>query len=683
VHHGPSRFAAGIFSVKLSWFIFIVFVFPAWAGKNSPANAKPSNADCLACHNDATLQKDGPNGKPISLYVNEDHFKNSVHSVFSCTDCHSDVKQSPHETTPKKATCAQCHEQAQKDYDHGFHAKAVARGDTQAATCVDCHGSPHETVPSSDHNSKVYRTNIPKTCAACHGLKLVVESRGVSTQPAFSYQESVHGKAVAAGSQKAAVCTDCHGNHDILPPGDPSSSIFKFNVPQTCGKCHEAVKSEFMTSTHGQALTRGNWSAPVCTDCHGIHLIKKHVDPTSSVAAQNLARTTCGQCHESVKLSQEFGIAGRRASTYLASYHGMASQLGSSVVANCASCHGVHNILPSSDPRSMISQQNLAKTCGQCHPGANENFTKGKVHLDNAALEADVGTVVVRWVRKFYLWVIAVVIGGMALHNLIVWRNKAVKQRRQQRRVVERMSRSQRVQHFVLLISFITLVITGFALKFPTSWFARLLGMGETWRSIIHRIAGVVLIGAGAWHVVYIRFSREGRALIKDLLPKASDATGALDVMRYHLGFSSKHPQFGRFGYAEKAEYWALVWGTILMAATGLMAWFKVGVGSVLPRWSIDVALAIHFYEAILATLAIVVWHFYLVMFDPDTYPMNWAWFDGKMSLEQYKREHPLDTTSIRAAEEAAEAERSGSGEAGVTAAQQQEPEQPSGTRQE
>ena len=98
---------------------------------------------------------------------------------------------------------------------------------------------------------------------------------------------------------------------------------------------------------------------------------------------------------------------------------------------------------------------------------------------------------------------------------------------------------------------------------------------------------------------------------------------------------------FRRFSYAEKAEYWALVWGMFVMAATGLMAWFKVFVGERVPGWWVDVAITIHWYEAMLATLAIIVWHIYAVIFDPDAYPMNWAWFDGKMSIEHYEHEHP------------------------------------------
>src|SRR5581483_3047167 len=326
--------------------VFIAFSIAAWAAQT------PTNDDCLACHGDATLSKE-IDGKPVSLYVSPDKFKVSIHgSMFSCVDCHTDIKTSMHEATPAKVNCAQCHQDQQAVYDRGLHAKAIAAGNKNAATCVDCHGSPHELLPASDPNSKVNHANIPKTCGTCHGQKFVMESSGIGTQPFVAYQESVHGRGNAAGIEKSAVCTDCHGTHEILTASDSKSPIFKFNVPTTCGKCHEAVKQQFVTSIHGQAIVRGDWQAPVCTDCHGIHGIKAKGDPNSAVSAQNLAQATCARCHESVRLSQEFGFDPRKAKTYLASYHGLASQLGSPVVANCASCHGVHNILPSSDPRS-------------------------------------------------------------------------------------------------------------------------------------------------------------------------------------------------------------------------------------------------------------------------------------------------------------------------------------------
>ncbi|OLC93748.1 MAG: hypothetical protein AUH86_16035 [Acidobacteria bacterium 13_1_40CM_4_58_4] len=412
-----------------------------------------------------------------------------------------------------------------------------------------------------------------------------------------------------------------------------------------------------MRSIHGQAIARGNSQAPVCTDCHGIHSIKSHIDPNSSVAAQNLARTTCARCHEGVRLSQEFGFEGRRATTYLASYHGLASKLGSQVVANCASCHGVHNILPSSDPHSTINKANLVNTCGQCHPGVTEKFVAAKVHVD-APLSADTGSMAVHWIRKFYLTLIAFVIGSMAVHNLVIWRRKAILRRKAEQRLVTRMSRNQRFQHMLLFASFIVLVLTGFALKFPDSWFAALLGMSERVRGITHRVVAVVLIGVGTYHLFYITFSRAGRRLIEDFLPIPKDATDVWRTLRYYLGLDCDKPDFARFNYAEKAEYWALVWGLFVMATTGIMLWAKVSFGNLLPRWWLDIATAIHFYEAVLATLAIVVWHFYQVFFDPDVYPMNWAWWDGKMPFEHYREEHALDAETLLEAARTRPAER-------------------------
>ena len=628
------RFSVGIVLT------FVLTLSSAASAKKEPA--KPTADECLACHSDATLTHD-VDGKPASLHVDPQGFKDSIHgSLFTCVDCHTDVKSAAHETTPKKISCATCHADQQAAYDRSFHGKSVQAGNSKAATCVDCHGSPHELLPAGDRKSRVNHANIPATCGACHSQKFVMQDGGQSAQMVASYSESVHGHAVAAGSENAAVCTDCHGAHEILDAKDSKSPIFKFNVPLTCGKCHESISNEFQQSIHGTAVAQGNWQAPVCTDCHGIHSIKAHTDPNSPVSAQNVAQATCARGHEGVRLSQEFGVDGRRASTYLASYHGLASRMGSQVVANCASCHGTHSIFPSSDPRSTINSANLTRTCGQCHPGVTEKFTAAKVHVD-APLSADIGSRAVRWIRRFYLIMIVVVIGGMLLHNFIIWRSKIIARRKLQQNFVTRMPLRFRLQHAALLTSFFTLVLTGFALRVPGSWYDALLGMNEHLRHLLHRIAAVVLIGVSIYHVFDIAFTREGRKLVRALLPTLDDARGAWQNVAYYLGLSSSKPEFPRFNYAEKAEYWALVWGMIVMAVTGIMLWAKVFFGNHVPRWWLDVATAVHFYEAILATLAIVVWHFYQVFFDPDVYPMNWAWLDGKMTLHHYREEHGLD----------------------------------------
>jgi formate dehydrogenase gamma subunit len=559
--------------------------------------------------------------------------------TLDCQGCHG-----PGKTLPYLAG-AKFHASVHTAYDHGFHAQAIQNG-TKAATCLDCHTKNNDlftVLPASDPKSTIHRTNIAETCGRCHGDKSMMKGSGISNRPFLSYRESVHAKAVAQGNASAAVCTDCHNSHDILPASNPQSPIAKVNIPSTCGKCHRSESAEFVQSVHGQAVTRGVSRSPVCTDCHGIHDIKTPVEKSQPTVA--VGTETCAHCHEGVTLTQEFGVAGERVKSYKDSYHGLASQMGSRVVANCSSCHGVHNILPSSDSRSMISSTNLAHTCGQCHIGAGENFAKGKIHLTSALIteggSQDIGILGTRIVRWIYLPLIVFVIGGMVVHNGLIWRRKVMAKKRQARQIV-RLSFNQRVQHWLLLSSFIVLVLSGFALQYPDSWFAWVLGISEYLRRIIHRLAAVIMITVGVYHLCYLALSKEGQLWTKDMLPKWQDVKDVMANFGYHLGITKERPKFGRFGYAEKAEYWAVVWGTIVMGLTGLMIWFKLGVFGFLPRWSIDIALAVHFYEAVLATLAIIVWHFYHVMFDPDVYPVNFAFLDGRVSEEFYQKEHEL-----------------------------------------
>lgn len=562
-------------------------------------------------------------------------------AALQCQGCHA-----PGKTLPYLAGSL-FHTQPHAAYDRGFHAQSIHNG-AKGATCLDCHtknGDLTTILPAGDPKSTINRANLAETCGRCHGDKSMMQGSGISDRPFLSYRESVHAKAIARGNLSAAVCTDCHNSHDILPASNSQSTIAKANIPATCGKCHGTESTQFIQSVHGQAVTRGVSRAPVCTDCHGIHNIKAPFDQGTTTASTAIATESCAKCHEGVTLTQEFGVAGGRVSSYKDSYHGLASQLGSKVVANCASCHGVHNILPSSDPQSMISANNLAQTCGQCHVGASANFTKGKIHLTSALVSNvaahDMGIIGTRLVRMIYLPLIILTIGGMALHNALAWRKK-ISIRRRQARAIVRLSPNQRAQHWLLLTSFMVLVLSGFALQYPDSWLAWLLGSSEFLRRIIHRVAAIVMLIVGTYHILYLAFSKEGRQWVKDMLPRFKDLKDLLGNFGYYLGVRKPKPKIARFGYAEKAEYWAVIWGTIIMGLTGLMIWFKISVFGFLPRWFIDIALAIHFYEAVLATLAIIVWHFYHVIFDPDVYPANLAFIDGRMSEELFREEHEL-----------------------------------------
>jgi formate dehydrogenase gamma subunit len=530
------------------------------------------NSACLECHSDNTLSKTNAAGKEISLFVDETKLAATVHKTNTCVSCHSDITS--------------------KHPDDGIPA--------QAPKCATCHAKQSE-----------------------------------------SYGASVHGLAVAQGRKGSAVCSDCHDGHTILPPTSPASPLHFSRLAETCGRCHAQAAKDVEESVHGKAVAAGHRDAPTCTDCHSEHKIVA----LKSSSSLKISADICSNCHASERLNTKYNLPADRVRTFFDSYHGLAAQYGSTLAANCGSCHGVHKILPSSDPRSTIHKTNLAATCGKCHPGATDNFAQSKVHVDIAAANggAGLGEQINWWVRRVYLILIVGTIGFMLVHNGLLFRKKVLARYKEAHLSIMRMNFSQRMQHVVLAVSFIVLAITGFALKFPDSWIAQALGSNEMFRRWSHRVAGVVLLVVGVYHLYYIFLKKDGRQLVKDFFPAKKDAQDLALNMRHLAGVTEEKAKIGRFGYAEKMEYWAVIWGTIIMGVTGLMIWFKMDVTRFMPRWAVDVALTIHYYEAILACLAIVVWHFYHVIFDPDVYPLNWACWNGKVSKHWQEEEHPLD----------------------------------------
>ena len=176
--------------------------------------------------------------------------------------------------------------------------------------------------------------------------------------------------AAAKGQKGAATCSDCHDGHTILPPTSPASPLHFSRLAETCGGCHDQEAKDVEESVHGKAVAAGHREAPTCTDCHSEHKITG----LKSSSTLKISADVCSNCHASERLNTKYNLPPDRVKTFFESYHGLAAQYGSTLAANCASCHGVHSILPSTDPRSSIYKTNLVATCGKCHPGATENF---------------------------------------------------------------------------------------------------------------------------------------------------------------------------------------------------------------------------------------------------------------------------------------------------------------------
>ena len=694
----------------------------AWLAP-APATRAASSEDCLTCHSDPSLSADRQ-GESVSLHVDSAILADSVHKDLSCTDCHSgfNPEELPHKKKIEPVACAGCHSDAMEK--HPFHAgvTASAPGKPGLPSCQQCHGS-HDVAPVRSERFR-YSTDHPvESCGSCHqqvarsfagsahGKALKAQAKGapgclachshsltprgwkgdeaslkiaqekvclschlddpdvkarMGPRAGFiaAYEKSVHGAALLAGNAAAANCVDCHGSHEMRQGMDPEARVNKTHIPETCAKCHATEAQKYAESVHAAGMRRGNPDAPVCTDCHGEHNILFTSDPRSPVAAKNVSAQVCSPCHSSVKLSEKYGIPSDRAKTFADSFHGLAIRGGGSVVvANCASCHGAHDIKASADPTSSVNRANLAVTCGRCHPGANWRFTVGSVHVTSEQAKEPI----LYWIATLYVGLIVLVVGGMFLHNLLDFIRKSAHRLKVRRGdAVEephghalylRMTLGERLQHGALMLSFTVLVITGFMLRYPEAWWVhgirRLSDHAFEARSLAHRIAAVVMITASVAHLIYLFGTRRGREFLRDMLPQRRDVSDAGQNLLHNLGVASRKPRFGRFSYMEKMEYWALVWGTLVMAVTGVIMAFENLFISLLTKLGWDISRTVHFYEAWLATLAILVWHLYYVIFNPEVYPMNTAWISGRMPESVMAEEHALELETLQRQERA------------------------------
>lgn len=582
----------------------------------APAVVADDDMTCVDCHD-----LDAP------------AYENSVHGFMDCIDCHMDADPLPHEDELSAVDCAMCHDDVAEMTAASVHGQDCSIHGWETPGCQTCHGDAHSIMPSSDESSPMYEKNQAKTCGECHGNPDYLDAKGIRTvRPIAAYESSVHSRAVQGGVH-AATCSSCHTPHSITHKEEVDSSISRQHVHETCGTCHEEIARQYVDSIHGEAFFAGLRESPTCIDCHGEHQILSPMEDGSPTSASNIPLVTCGRCHADLRLSAKYGMPDSQVPAYADSYHGLASRAGAQSVAHCASCHGVHDIRPSSDPRSHIHPDNLAETCGECHRGAGQRYAIGPVHV----LAKETRTSAAYWVRLIYLPLIWITILGMLAHNGLDFIKKVrhPEPQRFDKNVIveERMPKLFRLAHLLVFPSFIILVFTGFALKYPEAWWARpfvAFDAGNVWRALLHRVFGVVMIAGTVLHFVHLAVSRDARARMRKFIPGIADLRELQHRMAYYLGKRKDPPHGVKVGYIEKSEYWAFMWGTIVMVVSGFALWFENWTLAYLPGWAADLATSVHFYEAILASLAILVWHLYWVMFDPAVYPMDTTWLTGK-----------------------------------------------------
>jgi len=209
----------------------------------------------------------------------------------------------------------------------------------------------------------------------------------------------------------------------------------------------------------------------------------------------------------------------------------------------------------------------------------------------------------------------------------------------------KRFSLNLRIQHLFMIVSFSLLALTGIPFFFP-EFFKGVMHVSETSivRGLIHRISAIIMILLSLYHILYIMFTDDGHINLQLIFPKIpKDIIDTFHMVQYNLGLRAYPPKFGKYDFIEKFEYFAVIWGTLVMVVTGLMLWFADAVMTVFPVWIVDVARIVHHYEAILAILSIVIWHMYNVHLKPEHFPMNRVWLTGRIDRKTMLLHHTLE----------------------------------------
>lgn len=367
---------------------------PASAATPGSQATRGSAPRCERCHGELEfLRQQTPSlSRAQALLAPYAVVHASVHGKLSCTECHRGYGGFPHRKEGagvQTRGCVSCHEKQAAAWKDGVHAGHDGKA---PVACQQCHGV-HDVRPAAELASGAPMRAMNERCLACHDAARM---------------------ALGTAHADSVSCTGCHGAHAIQPPDAASSRLAATRQVETCGTCHDTIAGAWRHDVHGTAVLAGGSARahrsgpiptpgeepPTCTTCHGTHAMLRAGGDAFALAATR----KCTECHE------------RYADTFGDSYHGQATELGSPVAATCADCHGAHDILPASDPRSKVAKANLVATCGQCHKEASASFVEFQPHADphDAAKNP-----ILYWVYRFMTLLLIGVLSVFGLHTLL------------------------------------------------------------------------------------------------------------------------------------------------------------------------------------------------------------------------------------------------------------------------
>jgi len=478
-------------------------------------------------------------------------------------------------------------------------------------------------------------------CLGCHGQS------GFSTKLADGQTRSLF---VASDHFATSVhgnfqCTSCHTDITAVPHTNAAlpAAEWRQQAPKICGSCHAAQLSDYLSSTHGkQVAGASNVYAAICTDCHTTHAIA----PANAAATRLAINKACGTCHADAQAS------------YDETYHGQMSVLGYSNVAMCADCHRGHAILPAADPGSSVAMTNRLATCRTCHADATPGYVSFSAH----ATTNDFTRYPYVYVSALFMfWFVVLTLGGVWVHSAL-WLYAELRDRFLQRprthvrasalplpetQRIERWSAGWRLTHLVFAISVIVLVMTGIPLLYPNSAWAPVLEAlmgGQEIRSVIHRVAAIVMLAIFAGHLVYvaIHLARNWKSVKLfgpySMLPTLQDLHDLTAMGKWFAGVAPR-PLFDHWNYQQKFDYWGVFWGVGILAVTGFLLWFKTFALVYLPGFLLNPATLIHGHECVLAAVYLFTIHFFVNHWRPDKFPLDIVIFTGSMPIEEFKRE--------------------------------------------